>query len=520
MSEIVNSSVKTAVKGTAFVLLGTAGNFLIGFVLKLLIVRNTTREELGIYALTVAIVNIISLVSCLGLQEGAPRHISLLLGNDKRGEALAMSRSSIVIGIMAGATFFALLFFLSGFMSQYFFYKPELVLPLQVISFFIPFYVMSQIVSGILRGHNMIRPKVYFLDIGFPLFFLVFASIFIFLKLPFISIFYAYLFSILMAFISISTYGYKKIGVEPFVGRETPYIGKLLFFSIPILSSSLMVMAFNWADTLLLGRYNNADAVGAYNISISLANALAFPLGAFGFVFMPIAADMYGRGQLAELKRTYQIMTKWVFSITFPVFFVLFFFPEMTISFLFGERFINSSTPLRILSLGFLIQSFLGVSGQLLIVKGLSKTLMKISILGTALNVILNYVFIKHLDYGIIGASLATMISYSVIPAACAIVAYRETSIHPITAGYLKPAASSVIIGMIIYLIAKTLPLNIWMLPVYLFLFVGGYIFSLFISKSIEKEDVVLLESILKRTGVEADTIRQFIDKFAFRQNA
>ena len=94
MSEIVNSSLKTAVKGTAFVLFGLVVGMFLSFATKVLIVRNSTKEEFGIYSLAFAVVSIISLVSSLGLQQGVPRYVSIFLGEGKGDDADSISRVS------------------------------------------------------------------------------------------------------------------------------------------------------------------------------------------------------------------------------------------------------------------------------------------------------------------------------------------------------------------------------------------------------------------------------------------
>jgi len=517
MSEIVNSSIKKAAKETTLVFLGMAASLLIGFVIKLIIVRNTTVEEFGIYSLAVGVVTLISVISCLGLQEGAPRYVSIFLGEGKEEEAEAISRSAFFIAALTGLTSFVLLFCLSGYLSRSIFYKPEISGTLKIISFFIPFYAMTQVLSGVLRGRSIIMPKVYLLDIGLPLCFLGLIIIFSSLRHSFISIIYAYIISISIIFCLIIIYAHKKIGFTPFPLNNLQHIKKVLHLSIPILIASIMVMMFNWVDTLMLGRYTSSGNVGIYGISVSLANLLTFPINAFGFVFIPMAGEMLAKNQLQELKRTYQVLTKWIFWATFPIFFLLFLFPEMIISFLFGSRFFNAAVPLRILCLGFLLQSFLGVSGHLMVVKGYSKALLQVSFLGAAVNLILNYVLIKHVQLGPVGASLATMLSYSVSTTACALIIYKKTTIHALTSGHLKPVIGASLIGLAIYVIAKSLPLHVLMLPLYLSLFLLGYIVTLLFTRSIEREDIELFEAISKRTGFEMRMIRNIMHRASDR---
>lgn len=514
MSEIINSSLKTAVKSTTLVFLGQTANIILWFILKLTIVRNTNKEEFGIFSLCVAVANIFALVAGLGLQESISRHVSVLYGEGKKEEAILISRESLNISIISSLLFSALLFISAGMISRYMFYKPELEIPLKLVSFFIPFSVMSNIITAVFRGHNIMKPKVY-LEMGHPFFFLLFLCVFLMLHFQFVSIIYAYIFSMAMVAALTGYYGIKNIGLTPFLLPGLAKIKDLLKFSAPLLIASLLGMALSWIDTLMLGRYTTAEDVGAYNISTSLAKLLIFPSGVIAFVFMPIAGEMYARKQYVELKKTYQVLTKWIFSCTFPVFFILFFFPEMTITFLFGERFIDAAVPLRILSLGFLLDVFLGVNGILLVVMGMSRKIMQMSALGIILNIGLNYILIKKLGYGIIGASIATAISYSALNVISSIVVYRRSRIHPITSQYTKPIAVSVIIALVIYAVAKSLPLYLWMIPIYFILFICGYFVSMLMAGGFDREDIFMFDTISQKTGFEMRFLRKIILAFS-----
>jgi O-antigen/teichoic acid export membrane protein len=515
MSETVHSSLKTAVRGTSLVFLGMVSSVLLWFLTKILIIRYTTKEEFGLYSLLVAIVGIFSVISTLGLQEGVARYIAVFSGEGKRNEAKGIAGDAIVIAFLSSLCVFSLLLFFSGILSKYIFYKPELQPPLKIISFLIPFSVMVSVMNGMLRGHNIFNLKVY-VDVGQPLFFLVFLGIFFLVGFSFISIIYAYVLSMVMVFFIAGFYTLKKVELSLFSLRFWGRKKELLGFSIPVLAVSMLGVVLGWTDTLMLGRYTKAESVGIYNVSISLAKLLTFPLSAISFVLMPIAGEMYGRNQSAELGRIYQVLTKWIFSATFPIFFILFFFPEMTISFLFGERFTDASVPLRILAVCFLFNSFMGANGLLLLVMGLSKTLMKVSMFGVALNIGLNYLLIKRLGYGIIGAAISTLISYIALNLLISWILYRRSRIHPLTWKYIKPIVSSSVIGLFIYALVKSLPLYLWMLPVYLLLFLCGYLLSILLTKSIDEEDIYIFETILGKLGVPqsaTDSLLKFISR-------
>ena len=290
---------------------------------------------------------------------------------------------------------------------------------------------------------------------------------------------------------------------------------ELMKFSIPLLVSTIIGTILLWADTLMIGRYLNPQAVGTYGVSASLVKLLLIPITALGFIFLPIAGEIYSTGKTEDLKRAYQVLTKWLFAVTLPIFFVLFFFPQMAITALFGARFADAALPLRLMALGLMVNALLGTNGLLLMVMGLPGTIMNITIATAVVNVALNYILIKRVGMGIEGAALATMFSYILANAASSIKLYRHSRMHPFSPSYLKPVAGAAISGLIIYTLAKSLPLSFWMLPVYFLLFIGGYAASLLLSKSIEEEDLFLLERVFNRLGIRPQRFMDALARFA-----
>jgi O-antigen/teichoic acid export membrane protein len=513
MSETIDSSLKRAAKGTTLVLTMIASSQLLWFFIKILIVRNTSKVEFGLYSLVLTVVSVISAVIVLGIPSGMSRFVSVYLAEDRREEAHSISRAGLQILLPVGLVSFAALYLCAGLIARRVFYTPELAVPLKIVSFQIPFGVAGGVAGGVLLGYGIIRQRILS-DVVSPILYLVLILAAIVLDMHLNGILYAYVLSGAVITVLVVVYGFRKVGSRPFLPTRGKRHMELLKFSVPLLASTIMSMVLMWADTLMIGRYDTPVAVGTYGVSISLVKLLLFPLSALGYVFLPIAGEIYAKNKTGELKRVYQVLTKWVFVATLPIFFALFFFPEMTITLLFGSRFVDASLSLKILAVGFLVNAFLGTNGMLIMVLGLTKTVMNISIVGAIMNVVLNYILIKRLGMGITGAALATMSSYIVINFSYSLSLLRHSRIHPFTLAYLKPIAGAAITGFAIYAVAKSIPLSFWMLPLYFLLFVGGYAASLLITRSIEREDIFIFQEVLKKMGVEGATAVRFLSRF------
>jgi O-antigen/teichoic acid export membrane protein len=517
MSEKVDSSLRTTVKGSALVLFGMAGGLLLWFPIRILIVRATTVEEFGLYSLATTIIAVLGALAPLGIQGGAARQIPVELGKGKRDAALSMARSTLHVSILSSAVVFLALYALSDFMANRLFYKPGLALPLRIVAFAIPLTVTSGAMGSILRGFGIVKHKVYFQDLGRPLFFLSLLGAVFVLGISFKGILYVFTISAALVFVSMSSYGYRKTGISPFTLSRGGHYGELLRFSLPLMVSGIAALILTWTDTLMLGRYTASEEVGFYGVSISLSKLMLLPLNALVFVFLPIAGELCGANRLKELNRMYQVLTKWVFAASLPIFFVLFFFPETTISFLYGERLVPAALPLRILAVGFLLHTFMGTNGMLHLAMGNTRFIMLTAISVAVLNIFLNYAFIKELGLGIAGAAAASLVSYMTANTISSIALYRWHRMHPFTIQYLRPVAGAAVMGILLYAAAKSLPLSFWMLPLYLALFVGGYAAALLITRSIEREDVVLFEAVSAKTGLRMEGLRKLLHRFAHR---
>ena len=515
MSKIVKSSLETAVKGTTLVFIGAVVSMLLWFFTKILIIRNTTMAELGIYSLVIATVSITSIIAGAGLTDGITKFVSIFLGEGKTDDAEAVSKSSLQIGLLSSITASVSLYLLSPAIAVKVFFMPELVTPLRVVSFLPVLHVFSGVLVGILRGYGHIRPKVYFLNIAHPLFLLIILGAVFVLDLPFIGLFYAYLLALIAVNICMASYGYLKMGFNPFALAGGRFSMNLLRFSAPLLGTALIGMIFTWTDTFMLGRYTGAENVGVYNVSMSLAKLIVVVLSALGFVFMPIAGEMYARGQMAELKRTYQVLTRWVFSATLPLLFILLAFPVPIISSLFGERYVVSSGPLSVLLVGFSWTIFIGPIMMLMIILGKSRQILAVACFSAIFNGLLNYVFIKQLGYGVMGASTATMISMVVGTSVFVYILYSCSGFHPFSSKHIKSATGALLVGAGIYAASRGLSYDLWTIPLYLTVFIGGYAALILLSRSIGSEDVEMFEAVSQKTGINAPAVKRLLERFA-----
>ena len=516
MSEIVNQSLQKIAKGTGIIFVGTIIGMFLGFVSRIIIVRYITQSEYGIYTLAMVLMSIFVTISTLGLQQGSTRYIAYFRGKNEEGKVSGVISSSIKIALVASVISALILFLSSDVISTNIFHMSELSTPLKIFSAAIPFTVLITIFTSLFQGFDRAEPNVYFQHVLRNVILLLFFCGAVLLGVSFLGVIYAYLASIVLTCIAFGIYTIKKLPLTFSVNDATSPIspiGKdLLLFSLPLLAVATLNMILSWTDTLMLSYFKTADVVGLYNGALPLAQLISMVIASAGFIYVPIVSGLYSKGLMKEMGRTYQVITKWIFSVTIPLFFILFLFPEAILNFLFGINYLQAASTLRVLALGFMLHASLGLNGLSLLVMGETRYLMLASLLGGISNVVLNVGLIP--TFGILGAAFASLLSYCVVNILKSTKLYQLSKIHPFTWKYVKPVAISIVLLVLIYSFTSYIEVVFWMLPFLLFLFLFAYGLLLLLTRCFDKEDVDMILAIEKRVGVDAGAIKRMLKRF------
>ncbi|MGB2728537.1 MAG: flippase [Halobacteriota archaeon] len=513
MSEIVNQSLQKIAKGTGIVFTGTIIGLLLGFVGRVILVRFTTQTEYGIYCLALVVISIFATISTLGLSEGSTRYIAYFRGKNEEGKVRGVISSSLKIAIIASISLAVISFFSSDFISVSIFHTPALSTPLKIFSIAIPFTVLINVFIAIFRGFDRVDAKVYFQDILRNVLFLLFLIAVVLFGLSFLGVIYAYLASIAVTCIALVIYMLNKSPLS--VGKNSvtnPMTKDLLIFSAPLLAVSMLLMMMSWTDTLMLGYFKTPDVVGLYNAALPLAHLLPVVLLSMNFIYVPIVSQLYSKNLIEEMKRNFAVLTKWIFLLTLPLFFVLVLFPDVVLNLLFGSRYIGASLALQILAIAFFCNAALGFPYSTLIVIGKSKFLMYVFLISAIINIILNIVLIPPM--GIVGAAIASALSVVVGKILNTTKLYKISTIHPFTKNYLKIAGLLVAFLFVFYILRSLVIMSPWMFTALFSLFLVSYGLSLLFTKSFDEEDIMILLTIEKRLGLDLTSIKRILKRF------
>ena len=506
----VDSSLKKLVKGGALIFTGTMFGLVIQVLNRVFIVRSISRPDYGLLSLGLVIFSIAAALSQGGFQLSMPRFLGYYRGKEDESRIRGIIRSTFEIELLLGIILSFILFF-GAEAIQDFFQEDGLDNVLRIFAVQIPLFNLIHIVTLIFKGYGQARPELYFnkfilLGVRFSLLLAVVMT-----TASLSNVLLAYAGAHALTAVAALIYYLRKKPL-PFTGAYTPMRKELFLFTLPLLGSVFLGHVTNWTDILILGRFASSDLIGLYSGAVPIAGLVPVFLGAAGFLFIPVLSVCYSQGKFTDMQKTYSILTKWIFSTTFPVFLIVFIFPRVVLTSLFGTDYEGASTALRILVSGYMIHVLMGPIGQNLVIFGKTRLIFFNNTLGLLINVFLNIVLIPL--YGINGAATATACTYVFLNLLALTEVYIITKMHPFSRNYVKPLVSSAFLLVVYAGLFRFMPdIPYWMLPAIFILFCGSYVVMVFITRSFDREDMMMAATVEKKTGVNLTWLRRILKK-------
>lgn len=185
----------------------------------------------------------------------------------------------------------------------------------------------------------------------------------------------------------------------------------LLKDSWPLILSGLAISVYMKVDQVMIKNMLNSEEVGFYAAAVRLSEAWYFIPVALTSSLFPAIVNAKKVGEEFynnRIQKLYDILAWMAIAIALPVSI----FSSDIIRIIFGNEF-NSAAPVLTIYVWAGVAVFLGVaSNQYLANENYTKLSFFRTFIGMIFNVVLNFILIP--EYGIVGAAVATLISYSV----------------------------------------------------------------------------------------------------------
>ncbi|MFA5810005.1 MAG: polysaccharide biosynthesis C-terminal domain-containing protein, partial [Thermoleophilia bacterium] len=277
----------------------------------------------------------------------------------------------------------------------------------------------------------------------------------------------------------------------------------VLKYSYPLALANILVAVTLWVDTLMLGYLGTTEDVGFYGVALKIAQFGAKIIMAFIIVFMPVIADLWNRKKSEELKGLYMTVSRWIFTLSFPIFLIIVLFSDAIMR-IFGAGFVAGSGALVILAAGQMITATTGAAGLMILMSGHSKVELFNVVVNLTVNVVLCLLLIP--GYGVLGAAIAHMSALAVVNTLRVIEVWFFMHIFAYNLSYLKPVLSGLAGGIVALVIGRIFidSVSLVQLALLACLLLALYIAAI-VAMGLEEQDKAILSRVkASLTGAKA----------------
>ncbi|MDQ3854900.1 MAG: polysaccharide biosynthesis C-terminal domain-containing protein, partial [Chloroflexota bacterium] len=180
-------------------------------------------------------------------------------------------------------------------------------------------------------------------------------------------------------------------------------------------------------DYFLINGFLGAGPLGLYSIATNWAETLWLLPGTVSTVILPRVSTT----DLAAAQRATARTCRIVFSLSLLVGGVLFVFADVLMRLLYPDRFAGAAPALRWLLVGTLVFSLQKVLANYFIGQGKAAWFQWATLGAMVLNLVLNLLLIPRPGWGVVGAALASAVSYSASTIVLACLFVRWSGVKP-----------------------------------------------------------------------------------------
>ncbi len=395
-----SESFKKYFKNTSWLFAEKILRILISFLVTVLVIRYLGPEQFGLLSYAISFYALFTAISVLGLENISIRE--LVKYPEQRDNILGSVFLLRLVGGIVTIILIALTLFISG--------EPtDISILILIISTSIVFQSFS-VIDYYFRAEVKAKYSVYVM-MASVLFTSSLKILLIVLEAPLI--YFAIVFSVeflIAAAGFLLVYKHNKLKIIKWKFRKETAVN-LLKDSWPLILAGLVISIYTKIDQVMIKNMLDSKELGYYAAAVKLSEAWYFiPVALTNSIFPAIinAKKVSNKFYFNRMQKLYDILAWMAISIAIPVSI----FSREIINILFGSEF-QSAAPVLTIYIWAGVAVFLGVaSSQYLITENFTKLSFFRTFIGMIFNVILNLILIPK--YGIVGAAVATLVSYSV----------------------------------------------------------------------------------------------------------
>ncbi len=413
------------------------------FILFIVLGRLYGPEGIGLFLLALATVDLFSNIGILGLDQtvltlAARRHADA----DEEGLYRTIGQA-LAIGLAISSGITLLMVLLAPWVSNAFFDKPEMILPLRIMCLVLPFWTVSAVLLFATRALRVMQYEIIVKSAVEPALMLVLAVLFYVMDFGRTGMYAAVLLAA-VAGSGVSLVCFTRLfSVKNlFQGMrfgESPK--QLLRFAVPIGGADLVNELLKRIDVFLVGRFLPMEILGIYGIAQEGGGMIKKIRQAFNPIVIPVISAAHQNKDRSGMLAQYRNVTRWILILN-AAFLIIMVMAGRQVMHLFGGEFVAGATVLTVLSLAHAVNGTFGVAELFILIDKPWINLVN-SLTAIIAGVGLNLLLIPR--YGMYGAAAAVLILFVCLNMVRLIQVARLYQLQPVTRYHAKTAAAFMI---------------------------------------------------------------------------
>ena len=447
-----------------------------GLAFSIALARLLSPELFGIYALALSVCFFILQLDP-GTSYALVRYVSDAVGKNDFASARGYFRFLFKIRFVFGLLASILLFMLAKQLAFAMFHKPDLFIPLQILSIFIFFYYFSDFLDSCFTAFQNFKYPTIRVSIYESLKF-IFAVPFAFFGF-FYGVYFGIAAATVIAFIVMLSILLKKYQV--IIKGENIKVDRrrVLRFMGFISIGSISGVFFSYVDMIMLGMFLPAEYAGYYKAAANIVFGIG-GLIAVSNVLFPVFTQLENE----SMEQAFQKVFKYSSILSFPFAVSLAFFSVQIIKVIYGVEYLPAVSALIVLS-PIIIFNSVDFFDALFGAKERPEYGIAISIISLSLNITLNYILIFKV--GMVGVAIATTFSRLFKIVVNGFFSKKYLNLSPDTGSIFKPIFATLAMLGFLFFFPNPATFGIGILELIVALLV--YFAVLLLIKGVGKED-------------------------------
>jgi O-antigen/teichoic acid export membrane protein len=430
---------------------------LLGYAMQVMLARMYGPAQLGFYALGMTLVQIVNILSQLGMDNGVVRYVAHYAGEGDTARVRGTIIQALAVTFAFSVALSVMMFAGAGFIAENLFGKPFLGTMFRAFSLSVPFFALMSMALWATQGFQTVKYATWVQQVLRPSINLVLIVVFYLIGTRILGAVAAYALS--MAAGSVLALYYLRRVFPKLTDRSVPakFESRALFrVSGPMIVAGFANRANAWIAVGVLGVFSATDAVGIYNAAMRTAAMSGLVLLAFNGIFSPMISSLHNRNLLADLGYLYKDVSRWAFAGALAVF-LLTALLARDIMAIFGEKFVPGWPVLVVIAAAQLFSSSVGPADRMLAMTGHHRVVMLATLASVSLSLIGCVALIPL--YGILGAAAATAGGIALLNVVTLAGVRRRLGFWPYNPQYLRPALAGVLAAAATLLVKLALPI-------------------------------------------------------------